>query len=107
MIVSVENRIREVSKVVQANSDAAGQSAAISNELSEQSQTLSQLISQFRIEYGAAAGGDSADRYFEHLTDHQQVTGQTVEIHQGIHRRIILAGNAPERVAGLDSVFYV
>lgn len=50
MIVSVENRIREVSKVVQVNSDAAGQSAAIFNELSEQSQTLSQLISQFRIE---------------------------------------------------------
>lgn len=49
MIVSVENRIKEVSKVIQANSDAAEESAAISNELSEQSQTLNQLISQFRI----------------------------------------------------------
>lgn len=49
MIVSVENRIKEVSKVIQANSDAAEESAAISNELSEQSQTLNRLISQFRI----------------------------------------------------------
>lgn len=49
MIVSVKNRIKEVSKVIQANSDAAEESAAISNELSEQSQTLNQLISQFRI----------------------------------------------------------
>lgn len=50
MITSVENRIKEVSKVIQANSDAAEESAAISNELSEQSQTLNQLISQFRIQ---------------------------------------------------------
>lgn len=49
MIVSVENRIKEVSKAIQANSDAAEESAAISNELSEQSQTLNRLISQFRI----------------------------------------------------------
>lgn len=49
MIVSVENRIKEVSHVIQANSDAAEESAAISNELSEQSDTLNRLISQFRI----------------------------------------------------------
>ena len=50
MITSVENRIKEVSKVIQANSDAAEESAAISNELSEQSQTLNRLISQFLIQ---------------------------------------------------------
>ncbi len=49
MIVSVENRIKEVSKVIEENSDAAEESAAISNELSEQAQTLNRLISQFRI----------------------------------------------------------
>lgn len=50
MIVSVENRIKEVSKVIEENSDAAEESAAISNELSEQAKTLNRLISQFRIE---------------------------------------------------------
>lgn len=50
MIVSVENRIKEVSRVIQTNSDAAEESAAISNELSGQARTLSQLISQFRIQ---------------------------------------------------------
>ena len=50
MIVSVENRIKEVSKVIQSNSDAAEESALISNELSKQSKTLNQLISQFRIQ---------------------------------------------------------
>lgn len=50
MIVSVENRIKEVSRVIQENSDAAEESAAISNALSEQSKTLNHLISQFRIE---------------------------------------------------------
>ncbi len=50
MIVSVENRIKEVSRVIQANSDAAEESAGISNALSEQSQTLNRLISQFRIQ---------------------------------------------------------
>ena len=49
MIVSVENRIKEVSKVIEENSDAAEESAAISNELSGQAKTLNQLISQFRI----------------------------------------------------------
>ena len=49
MIVSVENRIKEVSKVIEENSDAAEESAAISNGLSEQAQTLNRLISQFRI----------------------------------------------------------
>ncbi len=43
IIVSVENRIKEVSKVIQANSDAAGESAAVSNELSSQARTLNNL----------------------------------------------------------------
>lgn len=50
MITSVENRIREVSRVIQANSSAAEESATISNELSEQARTLNQLIGQFRIQ---------------------------------------------------------
>lgn len=50
MIVSVENRIKEVSKVIQANSDAAGESAAVSNELSSQARTLNSLISRFQID---------------------------------------------------------
>ena len=36
MILSVENRVREVSRVTEANSDAAEESASISNELSDQ-----------------------------------------------------------------------
>ena len=50
MIVSVENRIREVSGVIEENSAAARKSAAISNELSDQARTLNQLIGQFRID---------------------------------------------------------
>ena len=50
MIVSVGNRIKEVSKVTEANSISAEESAAISNELSTQSRTLNRLIGQFRIE---------------------------------------------------------
>lgn len=49
MIVSVENRIKEVSKVTEANSSAAKESAEISNELSNQARTLNHLIGQFRI----------------------------------------------------------
>lgn len=49
MIVSVENRIKEVYKVTQENSNAAEESAAISKELSNQAKTLNRLISQFRI----------------------------------------------------------
>ncbi len=49
MIDSVENRIKEVSRVIQANSAAAEESAAVSTELSNQSKTLNRLISQFRI----------------------------------------------------------
>ena len=49
MIISVENRIKEVSKVIQANSTAAERSAAVSSELSGQAQTLNELISQFKI----------------------------------------------------------
>lgn len=49
MIISVENRVKEVSKVIQENSDAAEESASISTELSNQARTLNHLISQFRI----------------------------------------------------------
>lgn len=49
MIVSVENRIKEVSKVIETNSYAAERSAEISNKLSDQAKTLNQLISRFRI----------------------------------------------------------
>lgn len=49
-IVLVEERIKEVSQVVQDNSSAAEKSAVISNELSSQAKTLNHLISQFCIE---------------------------------------------------------
>lgn len=49
MIASVEKRVKEVSKVIQSNSDAAEKSAAISKQLSDQSKTLSHLIGRFRI----------------------------------------------------------
>ncbi len=49
MVVSVESRIKEVSGVIQANSAAAEESAAVSNELSGQAETLNRLIGQFRI----------------------------------------------------------
>ena len=49
MIVSVENRIKEVSRVTEANSTAAEESAAVSNELSDQARTLNRLLSQFHI----------------------------------------------------------
>ena len=50
MIISVDNRIKEVSRVTEANSAAAEESAAVSNELSAQARTLNQLIGQFRIQ---------------------------------------------------------
>lgn len=50
MIASVDSRIKEVSKVIKANSTAAEQSAEISNELSNQARTLNHLIGQFRID---------------------------------------------------------
>lgn len=49
MIASVENGIKEISKVVQTNSAAAEESAAVSKALSGQVRTLNGLISQFRI----------------------------------------------------------
>lgn len=49
MIVAVENRIKEVFDVIQANAAAAEESAAISDELSNQAKTLNHLINQFRI----------------------------------------------------------
>ncbi len=49
MIASVDSRIKEVSRVIQANSDAAEESAAVSRELSRQAGTLNQLIRRFRI----------------------------------------------------------
>lgn len=50
MISSVEKRIMEVSRVIDANSAAAEESAAVSNTLSEQARTLNQLIGRFRIQ---------------------------------------------------------
>jgi len=50
MIASVENSIKEVSRVTQANSAAAQESAEISKELSNQARTLNQLIGRFRIQ---------------------------------------------------------
>lgn len=49
MIVSIENGIKEISKVVQANSSAAEESAQVSKELSGQARTLNGLLSRFRI----------------------------------------------------------
>jgi methyl-accepting chemotaxis protein len=49
MIVRVEDGIKEISKVVQTNTAAAEESAAVSKELSDQARTLNRLISRFRI----------------------------------------------------------
>lgn len=50
MIASVETGIREISQVVQTNSEAAEESASVSKELSDQARMLNHLIGQFRIE---------------------------------------------------------
>ncbi len=44
MIVSVEEGIREIERVVQTNSSVAEESAAVSRELSDQARTLNSLI---------------------------------------------------------------
>ena len=49
MIVLVENGIREISSVVQANTSAAEKSAAVSKELSGQARALHGLIGRFQI----------------------------------------------------------
>ncbi len=49
MIASVDKSVKEVSKVIQSNSDTAEKSAAISIQLSDQSKTLNHLIGRFRI----------------------------------------------------------
>ncbi|MDE6839461.1 MAG: methyl-accepting chemotaxis protein [Oscillospiraceae bacterium] len=49
MIVLVENGIKEISSVVQANSAAAEKSACVSKELSGQARTLNGLIGRFQI----------------------------------------------------------
>lgn len=49
MILLVESGIREISAVVQDNSIAAEKSAAVSKELSQQTQMLNSLIRRFRI----------------------------------------------------------
>lgn len=49
MIASVEEGIKEISKVVQASSSAAEESACASKELSDQARTLNGLIRRFRI----------------------------------------------------------
>ena len=50
MIASVETGIREISQVIQTNSEAAEESALVSKELSDQARTLNHLIGQFHIE---------------------------------------------------------
>ncbi|MCI8649627.1 MAG: methyl-accepting chemotaxis protein [Anaerotruncus sp.] len=50
MVASMEEGIKEISRVVQANSSAAEESAVVSKELSSQADTLSKLIKQFRIQ---------------------------------------------------------
>ena len=49
MISLVETGIKDISAVVQDNSDAAEKSAAVSKELSQQVRTLNSLISRSRI----------------------------------------------------------
>ena len=49
MISLVETGIKEISAVVQDNSNAAEKSATVSKELSQQARTLNGLISRFRI----------------------------------------------------------
>ena len=49
MITSVGDGIRDISRVVQANSAAAEESAVISKELSNQANALNDLLKQFRI----------------------------------------------------------
>lgn len=49
MIVSVEDGLKEITKVVQTNSNFARESASVSRELSGQARTLNSLISKFRI----------------------------------------------------------
>ncbi|USF28516.1 hypothetical protein N510_003478 [Firmicutes bacterium ASF500] len=49
MITLVENGIKDISVVVQSNSNAAEKSAAVSKELSLQARTLNSLIGRFRI----------------------------------------------------------
>ncbi|MCI9553179.1 MAG: methyl-accepting chemotaxis protein, partial [Acutalibacter sp.] len=48
-ITMIENGIKDISKVVQANAAAAEESAAVSKELSGQARALNQLISRFRV----------------------------------------------------------
>ncbi len=50
MISLVERGIKEISAVVQNNSNAAEKSAAVSEELSQQANTLNSLISRFRVQ---------------------------------------------------------
>lgn len=49
MIVSIDSWIKEVSRVIEANSAAAEESASISNKLSHEADTLNQLISRFNV----------------------------------------------------------
>lgn len=50
MVASVDQGIKEISRVVQANSVATEESAEISKKLSDEANTLNRLIGQFRIE---------------------------------------------------------
>lgn len=50
MVASVNEGIKEISKVIQANSTATAESAGVSQELSGQANILNSLIRQFRME---------------------------------------------------------
>lgn len=50
MIASIEERIKEISRVVQTSSATAEESAVASKEMSEQAKVLNRLIGQFRIQ---------------------------------------------------------
>lgn len=50
MVASVNEGIKEISKVIQANSAATAESAGVSQELSGQANILNSLIRQFRME---------------------------------------------------------
>ena len=49
MITSIEDGIKEISAVIQDNSDTAEKSAMVSTALAQQAQTLNNLIQRFRI----------------------------------------------------------
>jgi methyl-accepting chemotaxis protein len=57
-ITQIHNSIDQVAQVIQQNSATAEESAAASEELSGQSDMLEELISQFKLRNGGAAGSN-------------------------------------------------